>query len=239
MRRIALPSLALVAVFATAAAVSASAFAVEPVNLPESALTRTWTGEAEGEPEFVSETPEVGVLLKVLCKSATAEGTEEPKKPLGLFHIHFLGCRATVAGVEQKCTDLNHTTAGDILALGTWHLVFDKKIGGTFTELTTAVLFLVEQFHFSCGPLFLAQVKGEVVCLHLKATEKAFTHSFHCVRSGDEPTEEWCKKGDVGGKCEEPTAPKLESNVNETLFRKAALQMLGKTTYKVELFADV
>jgi hypothetical protein len=238
MRRFKLLGLALVAVFATAAAVSASAFAVEPANLPESALTRTWTGEAEGEPEFVSETPEA-VTLKVLCKSATAEGTEEPKKPLGLFHIHFVECSAVVAGVAQKCTDLNHSTAGEILALGTWHLVFDKEKGKEFKELTTAVLFLVELVHFQCGPLLLAQVKGEVVCLHLKATEKAFTHSFHCVRSGFEPTEEWCMKGDVGGKCEEPLAPKLESNVNETVFKKSAEQALGKSTYKVELFADV
>jgi hypothetical protein len=237
MRRFKLLGLALVAVFATAAAISASAFAVEPVNLPESALTRTWTGEAEGVPEFVSETPKVGEALTVKCQKATAEGTEEPKKALGLFHIHFVECEEPV--LKVKCTDLNHTTEGTILALGTWHLVFDKEKGKEFKELTTAVLFLVELVHFSCGPLFLAVVKGEVLCLHLKPTEKAFTHSFHCVRNGFEPTEEWCKGGDVGGKCEVPTAPKLESNVNETLFRKAAEQALGKSTYKVELFADV
>jgi hypothetical protein len=237
MRRFKLLGLALVAVFAMAAAISASAFAVEPINLPESA--KTWLGESEGEPEFASETAEVGVTLEVKCTSAPSEGTEEAKKALGLFHIHFLGCHSTIGGTLVKCTDLNHSTAGEILVLGTWHLVFDKKIGGNFEKLTTAVLFLVEPVHFSCSSLVLAEVKGEVLCLHLKPEEKAFTHSFHCVRNGFEPTEEWCMKGDVSEKCEEPLAPKLESNTNMTSFRKSAEQALGRSTYKEEIFADI
>ncbi|HEV2974536.1 MAG TPA: hypothetical protein VGX69_06015 [Solirubrobacteraceae bacterium] len=242
MRRFKLLGLALVAVFAMAAAISASAFAVEqPVNLPESATGRTWTGEAEGTSEFSSETGEAGVLVVVKCPKAEAEGTEEAKKPLGLFHIHFLGCESEVSPkTTVKCTDLNHSTAGEILVLGTWHLVFDRKIGGNFEKLTTAILFLVEPVHFSCSSLLLAEVKGEVLCLHLKPETAAFTHSFHCVRNGDLPTEEWCMKGDNGKEeCLEPLAPKLESNTNETKFRNSAEQALGNMTFKEEIFADI
>jgi hypothetical protein len=117
--------------------------------------------------------------------------------------------------------------------------VFDRKIGGSFEKLTTAVLFLVEPVHFSCSSLFLDEVKGEVLCLHLKPETGAFTHSFHCVRNVFEPTEEWCMKGDVSEKCEEPLKPVLQSNVNETKFRSSAELALGNSTYKEEIFADI
>ena len=238
MKRLKLLGLALVAIFALAASMSASAFALElPENLPVSATTRTWTGESEGaEPEFTSETAEAGVLLKVNCKTAPSEGTEEPGKPLGLFHIHFLGCTSAVGGLTVKCTDLNHSTAGEILVLGTWHLVFDRKKTEEFKELATAVLFLVELVHFVCGGV-LIEVKGEVLCLHLEPTKLAFTHSFHCIKNGDQPTEEWCMKDN--GVCSEPLTPKLESNVSHTGFRSAAELALGSSTYTEEIFADV
>jgi hypothetical protein len=236
MRGFKLPTLALVAVFAMAAVLSTSAFAVEPINLPESSTGRTWTGESEGQPEFSTETMEVGISAVWLCSGAESEGTEEAKKALGLFHIRFLGCRTSIGGTVVKCTGLNDA-AGEILLLGTWHLVFDRRIGGSFEKLTTAILFLVEPAHFSCVVLF--EFKGELLCLHLKPEEEAQTHSFHCVRSGDEQTEEWCMKGDVGEKCEEPLKAKLESSINRTTFRNAALQALGNMTYKEAIFADI
>ena len=238
MKRFKLLGLALVAIFALAAAMSASAFAAElPETLPTSATTRTWEGAAEGEPEFSSETAEAGVLLVVKCKTAPSEGTEEPGKPLGLFHIHFLGCESTVGGLPAKCTDLNHTTAGEILVLGTWHLVYDRKKAEEFKELTVGILFLVELVHFTCGGV-LVEVKGEVLCLVLKPMESNVKHSFHCVRSGDLPTEEWCM-ADKAGVCEEPLVPKLESNVSHTQFRNSAEQALGNFTYKEAIFADI
>jgi hypothetical protein len=239
MRRSQLLTPALVAVVATAAAVSASAFAAElPQILPTSATTRTWTGESEGSAEFNSETAEAGVTLTITCEKAPTEGTEEAGKPLGAFHIHFLGCKSTIGGVTVKCTDLNHTTPGEVLALGTWHLVFDRKKGGVFTELTTAVLFLLELTHLSCSSLVLDELKGELLCLDLKATEKSKTHSFHCIAEGPKQTEEWCKK-DVSGTCTEPVVPKLESNTSHSLFRSAAWQALGNDTYTEEIFADI
>ncbi|HEV2975262.1 MAG TPA: hypothetical protein VGX69_09755 [Solirubrobacteraceae bacterium] len=240
MRRFKSLVLALATICVAVTAISASASAAEPVTLPESLTGRTGTGESEGEPEFSTETAEAGVSVVVKCSTAPSEGTEEAKKASGLFHIHFLGCESEISkGTKVKCTDLNHSTPGEILALGTWRLVFDKKIGGNFEKLTTAVLSLMEPVHFSCSSLVLVEVRGEVLCLALKPEEKAFTHSGHCVRNGFEPTEEWCMKGDVSEKCEEPLAPKLESNFNMTKFRKSAEQALGKTTSKEEIFADI
>jgi hypothetical protein len=240
MRRFTLLGLALMAVLAAASAISTSAFALElPENLPAS-TTRTWSGKAEGSPEFKTEE-----AMPVTCSTLTsAEGTETSSKPpLGLFHLHFVGCHAEVGGREVKCTDLDHTTSGEILVLGTWHLVWDRKAGGSFTELTTAVLFLVEPVHFECSALVSIEVKGEQLCLHLNATEKALTHSFHCI--AEEPvagkpkqTEEWCKK-DVGGVCTEPVAPKLEASINHGVVKVAAEQALGNTTYKEQIFADI
>jgi hypothetical protein len=242
MRRFTLLGLALMAVFALLAAVSSSAFALElPENLPAS-TTRTWTGASEGKPEFKME----GVTPIICEEATTAEGTETTSKPpLGLFHIHVVGCHAEISkGTVVKCTDLNHLTAGGILVLGTWHLVWDRKAGGSFTELTTAVLFLVEPVHFSCSSLILIVVQGEQLCLHLVPTESKVTHSFHCIAEetiAGKPhqTEEWCKK-DVGGVCTEPVAPKLEAFINHP---KAAVvsaeQALGNTTYKEAISADV
>jgi hypothetical protein len=241
MRRFTLLGLALMAALAAASAISASAFALElPENLPAS-TTRTWTGASEGEPEFKTEggTP-------VICTSATAEGTETSSKPpLGLFHIHFLGCKSEIAkGTTVKCTDLNHLTAGELLMLGTWHLVWDRKAGGSFTELTTAVLFLVEPVHVSCSSLILIVLQGELLCLHLVPTESKVTHSFHCIAEetiAGKPhqTEEWCKK-DVGGVCTEPVAPKFESFINHPKTPVVSAELaLGNTTYKEAISADV
>jgi hypothetical protein len=246
MRRVKLFGLALVAVFASAAALSSSAFALElPENLPTSTETRTWTGESDGtgvtaEPEFKTLNA-AKVELIVKCEKATAEGTEESKKPLGLFHIHFLGCHTELSpGTIVKCTDLNHLTAGEILVLGTWHLVWDRENGKEFKELTTGVLFLVEPVHFTCS-IVLLEVKGEQLCLHLKPTEENTTHLFHCIANATnhwEQSEEWCKK-DVGGVCTEPVKPLLLTSVSHEAFGPSSELALGSTTYKVKLFADV
>jgi hypothetical protein len=98
----------LVAMLASGAALAASALALElPENLPASAVTRTWTGASDGAAiEFL------GPGFKLTCESAPATGTEEPGKPLGLFHMELKGCVS--AGVA--CTGLGEA-AGVILAL--------------------------------------------------------------------------------------------------------------------------
>jgi hypothetical protein len=241
MRRVKLLGLALVAVFASAAALSSSAFALElPENLPTSTETRTWTGESDGTtgPVFTVLNAEKKELV-VTCEKATAEGTEESKKPLGLFHIHFLKCTTNIGG-PVNCTDLNHLTAGEILVLGTWHLVWDRENGKEFKELTTGVLFLIEPVHFVCGGIVLLEVKGEQLCLHLKPTEENTTHLFHCITGANhwQQSEEWCKK-DVGGVCTEPVKPLLLTSISHEPFVESAELALGSTTYKVKLFADV
>src|SRR5690242_9877746 len=90
MRQLKLLGLTLVALFASAFMLAASASAALPQILPESATERTWTGKAIGETELTI----LGSSNFVNCKAATAEGTEEAKKPLGLFHIKFEKCKA-------------------------------------------------------------------------------------------------------------------------------------------------
>jgi len=243
MRRLTLFGLTLAA--ALGAACSSSAFALElPENLPTSTETRTWTGENDGsgataEPEYKAlNAAKVELALK--CEKLTMEGTEEPKKPLGLFHAHILNCHSMVGGTEVKCTDLNHLTAGEILVLGTWHIVWDREAGKEFKELTTGVLFLIEPVHYTCS-LFLVELKGELLCLHLKPTEENTTHLFHCIANATnhwEQSEEWCKK-DVGGVCTEPVKPLLLTSVSHEAFGPSSELALGSTTYKVKLFADV
>lgn len=237
MRRLKLLGLALLAVFASAAALSSSALALElPENLPVSESTRTFTGKNEGETEFKT----VGIA-PVKCTEVTGEGSEEAKKPLGTVHFDFKNCTTEESGLKVKCTGLGETTSGTILVLGTWHLVFDRKKGGTFAELTTGPLFLISLVHFSCSSLILVEVHGEQLCLHLKATEKSTTHSFHCVVAGtteNEQSEEWCKK-DVAGACTEPVVPRLRASVNHAAEVESAELALGNSKYAVEIFADI
>jgi hypothetical protein len=231
MRRLKLLGLALVAVFASAAALATSASALElPENLPVSAVTRNWTGASDGaKPELLAPG------LKITCESAPATGTEEPGKPLGLFHIEFKGCVS--AGVA--CTGLGEA-AGVILTLGTWHLVFDKV---TSTELLTAVLFLPETTHFSCSALVLTEVLGSLLCLHLKPTESNVTHLFHCNVEGAGETEKqedtkWCMK-DVGGVCTEELTAQLLCSINHAAEKACFELALGSVTYTEKIFADI
>src|SRR4029077_5595986 len=233
MRRFKLLGLILVAVFASAAALSSSAFAALPQNLPESAKERTWTGENDGtgadaEPQLLSK--ELG---SVKCKKAPATGTEEVGKPLGLFHISFEGCTSEVT--KKACTGLGDSE-GTILVLGTWHLVFDQLK----PELLTAVLFLIEHMHFSCSAIVLILVLGTLVCLHLKPTEKAFTHLFHCITeimAGGEELQEDKKYFDNAGN---PVTSELLCAVNEAVKETPCFELaLGSVTYKEEIFADI
>jgi len=187
MRQFKLLGAALMALLALTAALSASAFALEtPVNLPEAAVTRNWTGSAIGKTELHAE----GQANPVVCTAAKAEGTETASNPpKGAFHITFENCTTASGGITVKCTGLGDAT-GIILALGTWSLVFDKLIGKPFENLTSAILFVNEVTHFTCGGLVLllvlapsGGVGGETLCLHLTVT-KAFTHEFHCIGEG-------------------------------------------------------
>jgi hypothetical protein len=149
MQRFRILGVALMAVFALSAVMSATASA-EVKILPTLTAEEKWTGESG------SGTLEVLKGESIVCAKDKSEGTFEKEKPLGKFHIDFEGCK-TAGGVT--CTGLGEAS-GVILTLGTTHLVWDK-LGA---ELGAGVLFLINTTHFLC--LFiLVTVDGEVLCL--------------------------------------------------------------------------
>jgi hypothetical protein len=227
MKRFRLLGTLLVAVFATAMAMSAVAAADEtPLNLPFKA-GEVFTGKSEGEPKFISSNGTVA------CKEATsllAENTIESNlPPLGKFQIRFLGCKDEATGTT--CTGLGDT-AGTVLYGGTWHLVWDEK-GATF-ELTVALLFLIAPVHFNCS-VVLIKLEGELLCLELKSTELSKTHSYHCIANGTTQEDSWCKK-DVAG-CKELVKPLFKCSVNEAEGTPCAVLGLGSWTVDGEAIA--
>ena len=226
-RRAKLLGLALVAVFASAVAMSASASALTlPENLPVSATERTFTGKAVGA-TLLQITG--GTLEPVECETAPTEGGEEAGKPLGPFHIHFTKCTTKSGGTTVTCTGLSEA-AGIILVLGTWHLVFDEKS----PELLTAMLFLLETTHYNCSALVLVELTGSVLCLELKVTEQSVTHSFHCIQTSgvQSETKYFTSTG------AEATAA-LKCSVNHATAVACGQLGLGETTFKEEIFADI
>jgi hypothetical protein len=167
MQRLKILGIALMAVFALGAFVSATASAAVVV-LPEEEVK--WTGESgKGTLEVLKS------AFSVNCQKDKSEGTFEAKKPLGLFHIDFEGCKT--AGFIA-CTGLGEAKE-TILTLGTAHLVFDKL--GVGAELGVGVLFLVEQTHFECGGT-LQLVEGQVLCLISPINKKVKHAEITCTR---------------------------------------------------------
>lgn len=170
--------ISLVAVFAFGALIAASAFAL-PEVLPESITT--FTGKSIGKTKLHV----IGSGLGVTCESATGlEGTIEANHHLGLFHIHFKECNASIGGSSfGKCTGLGEET-GVILSLGSWHLVWDKL--GTGAELGVAILFLVDNVHFTCKPvigsekLIIVPLGGMVLCLVQHPSNLTKAAEFQC-----------------------------------------------------------
>lgn len=220
MRRLKLLGLALAAVCALFVMVAASASAVPlPEFLP--AAAQNWTSETdEANPSF-----ETLAGLKVKCEKATAEGTLEANKPLGLFHINFGNdCLGELSATKALCTGLGDSTMpGHILALGTWHAVVDVNT----PELGTAILFLLETVHFSCSALILVEVKGSVLCLVLKPLELNKEHLIHCKQTSGMPeeTEYFTGSGETKAKAE------LLSSTNHGPFEIAGELALAKILF--------
>lgn len=177
MQRLKILGLALVAVFALSAVVSATAFAL-PVVLPEP--EEKWTGESG---KSLLETLG-GARIK--CVKDKSEGTIEAKKPLGLFHITFEECKGEKGGFSGTCTGLGDKP-GQILALGKYHLVNDK-LG---TPPGVGILFLLEHVHFICTIIIevLVLVLGEVLCLIKPVNEKVKHFEIVCEQSKGDPLE--------------------------------------------------
>jgi len=229
--------LSLVAAFALAAALSASAFGLElPENLPAS-TTRTWTGKSVGGYVFHAQgTPDVE------CGGASTEGTEATSKPpKGEFHTKLELCQTVVSGTTIACNGLGDAK-GIILILGTWALVFDRLIGKAFENLTTAIMYQNQAVHFLCGALTLLETlaNGETLCLHLNPTVNTSTHELHCTGeiSGGVPksNEEWGK--DVGGVFTGGKIPVLLVSVNHATAVPALRLWLSTVLYSENVFAD-
>jgi len=159
------------AVCAIGALMASSALAL-PTVLPEA--VENYTGTSSGGTELVAGS------TSVKCTGATGEGTSEATSPLGLFHIHFTGCRSSGA----ECTGESENREV-ILSLGTYHLVFDA-LGATLGAAGVAVLFLVGTTKFTCGGLVRVEVKqgGNVLCLIANPTALTKTFTFSCKARG-------------------------------------------------------
>jgi hypothetical protein len=180
MKRFRLIGLALVAVFALGAVLSASAFAL-PEVLPFGTGTKAFTGKLDsGEAVLESKSGN-----QVKCKKAEGSGGLETET-LGTFKINFEECSLTVLGVNHTCTGTNTSTAdntGVILSEGSFHYVFDTL--GTGETLGVAVLFLPKETTFECGAFVKNVVKGDVACLVLTPLTSSVTHLFHCTKGAN------------------------------------------------------
>jgi hypothetical protein len=174
-KRIKLFGLALVAICALGASVLSLTASALPSVLPENTAERTWSGANVGSAKL-----EKSNGTSVTCTAASATGTEEVKKPLGLFHITFSTCTGPL-GVT--CTGLGDES-GKILSLGSWHLVYDT-LGATLGQAGVGILFLLGDVHFEClGVLILVFLGGMVLCLVTKPTTSNVTHEFKCTAAG-------------------------------------------------------
>jgi hypothetical protein len=225
MRQVRLLGMVLIAVFVlSAAAFSAMASAAESAikNLPEANAGLNWTGESDG----TGGSELVALNRTTSCEKFKAEGTEEKTHPLGLFHILFEKC--TSEGLT--CTGLGDE-AGKILALGTWHLVYDKIT----PELLVGLLFLFEHIHYVCAAIVLILILGNVLCLHLEPLSEKLSHLFHCHQKEALPLETlyWT---DLTGEHKE--IEELLCKIGAGAYEHCAWLALGLIKHAKPLFAD-
>jgi hypothetical protein len=173
MRYLRLFGVALVALCALGSVIAVSASAL-PTILPTTITA--FTGKSSGKTKLERQ----GGLAAVECEKAKGEGTVEANGHLGLYHITFETC--TAAG--GQCTGLGDT-AGNILSLGSYHLVFDT-LKATLAEAGVAILFLVDNVHFICKVPILGEILqevflgGMVLCLVANPTALTKVFEFQC-----------------------------------------------------------
>jgi hypothetical protein len=225
MRQLKLIGLACLALFALTAAMASSASAlILPEILPLLNEERKFTGENDGTTPIL----EAKGGNKVECPGgATASGTEEAKKPLGLFHITFKGCKSS----GFKCNTIGDEP-GIILSLGTWHLVFDQEK----PELLTATLFLPEATKFECTGFAKIEVKGSLLCLDLPLLADKKHFLFHCTQTKGVADEKlYLNAGDVVG---DNGKVQLLCNKNGLAFEECGEFALGLVLYEKEVTVD-
>jgi hypothetical protein len=149
MKRIKLLGVSLIAVVAVLALTASSAMAEEKTKmLPESGVSFTSTSGPG--------TLETKGGSKVTCTKDKDTGTIDSAN-LGKFTVDFEGCKL---GTEE-CTGVNEAKEV-ILMKGVYHfwLALELKTGETKESLVGALVFLIEEFHFTCkvGGIFNALV---------------------------------------------------------------------------------
>jgi hypothetical protein len=221
VRQLNLVGLVCLSVFVLTAVMSSSASALLLPEILPQAAERTWTGEADGTNTLF----EFSGGQKFECKETTVTGTEEAKKPLGLYHMAFKNC----GGVS--CTTAGDA-AGTILLLGTWHLVFDQEK----PELLTGTLFLVELTKMECSLLGKVEIKGSILCLDLPLLTDQRHFLFHCTQ--DKGVADEKKYFNAGDKAGSEGKVQLLASKNGGTFEEWAELALGLVLYKEGLSID-
>jgi hypothetical protein len=152
MHRLKILGLALMAMFALAAVVQATANAAN-MTLPEFVTRTGWTGTSKAGKLTTASGNEIK------CTAGTNEGTMEASKKLGTFTIDFTHCTSEkpLAGVACSSTG---DAAETILTHGSWHLVLNT-ISGTDHHL---IWFLLEPLVVKCS-VFEFKISGTLLGL--------------------------------------------------------------------------
>jgi hypothetical protein len=227
MQRIKLLGLAILAVFALSAVVSATAFGSEISVLSKAKVSTSnlkFSGTSKKETVFTI----LNGFAKTKCPEVVTEGQQEGTGLLGTFHLHWKGCTTNLGGT---CTGLNDTAEpGTILALGTFHLVYDKL--GAGAELGVAMLFLLEHVHYTCEggfvPKTLVLVLGEVLCLVKPVGTLTTALTIGCEGNSGDPLETTYWKSNNGEEVKMGTNALLGSQ-NEGAFEMSAQSGEGES----------
>jgi hypothetical protein len=139
-----------------------------------------------------------GGAIVVECEKAEGTGSITGAKTV-TFDELFLGCTGKVLGISVgKCTGLNDTTTGSILARGTLTLGFE--LGALFPVAALSI----ESLHFECGST-LAVVTGCLVGTVTLAKRSTQEWLFEGFGGKQEFTDYTNDKGEMGA-CKLSTA---------------------------------
>lgn len=167
MKRFRLIGVALVAVFALGAVLSASAFALPEFLIGGEGKPGSYTGKNVGNAIL-----ENSAGTQVTCTAAKGAGGFVSDNA-GTFKISFEKCKSGSIACKG---------AGDgteiILSEGSFNEVFDTL--GTGVTLGVATLFLPHETSFECTGFAVSKVKGDVLCLVTTPLTSSTSHTFAC-----------------------------------------------------------
>ncbi len=220
MRRVQMLGLTMMTVFAFGVISVSTASAGLPTILPEKPTGTTGTSTTSTMSSLA------GTKLTCVKSKVLFEFTKEGK--LGPFHIHLEECTTKVAGITVKCNSTGDE-AGIVLALGEFHLVYDKL--GTGTALGVGILLLFEELKLECpkGGTTKIAVKGEELCLVTPVAKPVTSTEFYTVvcksnEKGDQIEKYWNSAGTA------EIAPLLLVSFNGGAFETAAEDGEAKLT---------